>query len=98
MPALFLDSPHINVHADVHVHVADEGPRLAARYIYNVYSPADGECGVAGCVPVGLIHKHQLVAGVREPHAQQLLKEPKHLNTEKTNHQTQRNTVKTNHL
>ena len=47
--------------------------------VYSMYVPADSESGVAGSVPVGLVHKHQLIAGVGEPCAQQLLKEPKHL-------------------
>ena len=45
----------------------------------HTHSPAYGQCGVAGSIAVGLVHKHQLVAGVRETGAQELLKEPKHL-------------------
>ena len=41
--------------------------------------PKDPQSGVAGGLLVGLIHKHQLVAGVRKPRAQQLLIETKHL-------------------
>lgn len=35
--------------------------------------------GVAGCLLAGLVHKHQLEAGVRKPSAQKFLIEPKHL-------------------
>ena len=45
----------------------------------TVHTPADCKGGVAGSVSVGLINKHQFIAGMREPGAQQLLKEPKHL-------------------
>ena len=45
----------------------------------RIHSLAYGEGGVASRVAVGLVHKHQLVAGVRESCAQQLFEKPKHL-------------------
>lgn len=45
--------------------------------------PEYAKSGVAGSLLVGLVYKHQLVAGVREPRAQQLLIETKHLSQEK---------------
>ena len=56
---------HMNVYIYIHTHCWT--------------LPAYGECGVASSVRVGLVHKHQLVAGVREPGTQEFLKETKHL-------------------
>ena len=49
----------------------EEGGREGSKY---------PEGGVAGSFLVGVVYKHQLVAGVGEPCTQELLRETKHLN------------------